>query len=156
MKSNMRSVQSITMLVFWLLGMAVSNISTVYAASASGPDSDHDGLTNSQEAACGTNPKVADSNHNGILDSAEDQDHDGLSNKAEFQHGTKCKSSDSDHDGLSDGQEVSHGTNPMKADTDGDGTPDKSDSAPNDPSQHNSGQHDSGLHDTTPDNSGHH
>jgi hypothetical protein len=48
MKSNIRSVQSITMLVFWLLGMAVSNISTVYAASASGPDSDHDGRQQSQ------------------------------------------------------------------------------------------------------------
>jgi len=82
--------------------------------SASGKDSDRDGLTDTQEKACGTNPKKADSDGNGIRDGADDKDRDGLSNKAEFRYGTKCRSKDSDRDGISDGEEVRRGSDPKK------------------------------------------
>lgn len=145
MKAKNR-VLSVTILVIWLLTVVAITPSTVFAASiskaqpqtlsASGADTDHDGLNNSQERSCGTNPKVADSDHNGILDGADDKDRDGLSNSAEFTAGTKCRSKDSDHDGLSDGQEVSNGTNPKKADSDGDGVKDGKDSMPDDSGHH--------------------
>jgi hypothetical protein len=127
MKVKIRFVQSILMLGVWLSSILAIPTSAVFAAPASqahlpthvlaargGTDSDHDGLTDAQERACGTNPKVSDSNHNGILDGADDRDRDGLSNRAEFQHHTKCNSRDSDHDGISDGQEVNHGSNPNR------------------------------------------
>lgn len=146
MKTKNRLVLFVTIFTIWVLTIGALTPSTVFAASANktqgqtlsagGNDPDHDGLTNSQERACGTNPKVADSDKNGILDGADDKDHDGLSNRAEFSSGTKCKSSDSDHDGISDGSEVEHGTNPKKADSDGDGVKDGKDSEPTEPSHH--------------------
>jgi hypothetical protein len=70
-----------------------------------------------------TNPKLADSNSNGINDAADDQDGDGLSNLAEIRTQlTNPRVADTDGDGLSDGAEVlTHHTNPRVADTDGDG-----------------------------------
>jgi len=74
-------------------------------------DNDADGLTALQEFTLGTQPLVADTDGDGLLDGAE---------------ATAGKSSplqkDTDGDGLDDGQEVStHQTDPSKADTDGDG-----------------------------------
>ena len=146
MKAKNRFVLFVTIFMIWVLTVGAITPSAAYAAStnsgqnpalsAGSKDSDHDGLTNSQERACGTNPNVADTNHNGILDGADDQDHDGLSNHVEFIDGTKCKSADSDHDGIADGVEVEHGTNPVKADSDGDGVNDSHDPHPTDSGHH--------------------
>ena len=134
MKANFRIIRSVLLLGVWLLSLFAISATSVFAApahqshsatlSAGGTDTDHDGLTDAQEKACGTNPKVADSNHNGINDAADDKDKDGLSNLAEFSHKTKCNSKDSDKDGLNDGQEVNLGTNPTNKDTDKDGVSD--------------------------------
>ena len=105
-------------------------------------DSDHDGLTDSQELAIGLDPHDADTDDDGVLDGAEgltDSDGDGLIDAVDW---------DSDGDGLADGTErgvteagrspdtdVSKGhfipdadptttTDPTKKDSDGDGLDD--------------------------------
>ncbi len=115
-------------------------------------DTDSDGLTNAEESqtsaqflggtanglAYGTNPRVADTDGDGVNDGAEvkrtaggqpaptnpllpDSDRDGLSDKVETGTGTFVDanntgsnplSTDSDSDGVSDVQEVAAGTNP--------------------------------------------
>jgi MYXO-CTERM domain-containing protein len=91
------------------------------------PDPDGDGLTNAQEAALGTDPFNADTDGDGISDSAE-VGPDGV-----FTAGvdTNPLDADTDDDGLSDGDEKNgtgaNGgfvTNPLNADTDGDGIKD--------------------------------
>lgn len=74
-------------------------------------DPDQDGLTNKEELTAGSDPNQADT------------DKDGLSDSAEFKtHGTDPKRADTDSDGLTDADEVNtHGTNPKLADTDSDG-----------------------------------
>lgn len=74
------------------------------------PDPDEDGLTNAEEAEAGTDPVIADTDEDGLLD--------GLEVKT---LPTDPLDADSDDDGLLDGAEVNtHNTDPLKADTDGD------------------------------------
>lgn len=97
-------------------------------------DPDVDGLTNLQEFQGGSNPTLADTDGDGLLDGAEvnrpagatnpllaDSDQDGLGDKAETGSGTFVNRSDtgsnptvvdSDSDGFADGQEVFAGSNP--------------------------------------------
>ncbi len=77
-------------------------------------DFDDDGLTNLEEFNTGANPKVKDS------------DGDGLEDGPEFNlHNTNPTVADTDGDGLTDGEEVNTSlTDPTKADTDGDGLTD--------------------------------
>jgi thiol-disulfide isomerase/thioredoxin len=77
-----------------------------------GCDSDGDGLSNSEEADLGTDPKNADT------------DGDGLDDAAEIENGSDPLDSDSDDDGLSDGEEADLGTDANNADSDGDSYPD--------------------------------
>jgi len=97
------------------------------------PDADRDGLANRDEKTRGTNPKLADTDRDGIKDGAEvstfrtnplaiDSDSDGLSDLDEIK---KYKSdptqADTDQDGLTDDEEVSkYQTNLLKGDTDDD------------------------------------
>jgi len=111
------------------------------------PDPDHDGLTNAEEIALGTDPLKADTDGDGLLDGWEvkyglnplsssgadgrdgDPDADGLSNFLEQTLGSNPRSLDSDNDGLLDAWEVRYGLNPASAagiwgaggDPDGDG-----------------------------------
>ncbi|URI07644.1 VWA domain-containing protein [Aquincola tertiaricarbonis] len=122
-----------------------------------GTDSDFDGLTDCQEtngvyySSLGTviitDPMVADTDGDGILDGAEagipqkapagaknpwvvmgyadpskaDSDGDGIPDSEEFHAGTSPLSADTDGDGLTDILELgTHGTNPLLADSDGD------------------------------------
>lgn len=109
----------------------------IFRIAALDPDSDGDGLTDSEEAILGTNPNNPDSDGDGLTDGQEvnvhgtdpldsDSDNDGLSDGDEVNvHGTDPLDSDTDNDGLSDGDEVLiHGTNPLAEDTDGDGLSD--------------------------------
>lgn len=108
-----------------------------YLGSSSADDDDNDGLTNSEEQRLGTNPKVDDTDGDGLKDGEEvrrystnplktDTDGDGLSDGDEvFIYKTEPSRSDSDGDGLADGEEIlKYKTDPLKLDTDGDGLPD--------------------------------
>ncbi|MFT7520283.1 MAG: hypothetical protein ACI9MC_002428, partial [Kiritimatiellia bacterium] len=64
-------------------------------------DSDGDGLSNSQEAELGTDPDMADTDGDGLLDGAE-----------HLEHHTDPLDDDSDDDGITDGEEIEIGTDP--------------------------------------------
>ncbi len=99
-------------------------------------DADGDGLTDTQEAAFGTDPQVVDTDHDGLTDRQEvqdthtdpldpDMDGDGLLDGAEIEAGSDPRKPDTDGDGLGDRQEVVVlGTDPADADTDDDGLTD--------------------------------
>jgi hypothetical protein len=65
------------------------------------PDSDHDGLTDAQEAQLGTDPNNPDTDGDGLLDGEE----------VNIYH-TNPLNPDTDGDGFSDGTEVKNGYNP--------------------------------------------
>ncbi len=100
-------------------------------------DMDNDGLTNEEEFFYKTNPKVADSDGDYLLDGEEvhvfktnprvvDSDYDYICDYLEiYKTNTNPISSDSDLDGIVDGFEVYiHGSNPNSPDSDGDGLSD--------------------------------
>lgn len=98
-------------------------------------DQDGDGLTNSEEAAEGTNPTNPDTDGDGINDGTEvtngtdpldlcdppnalpacniDTDGDGLLDGTEGTIGTDPNNPDTDGDGINDGNEVTNGTDPL-------------------------------------------
>ncbi|MFZ2655397.1 MAG: PA14 domain-containing protein, partial [Victivallales bacterium] len=81
-----------------------------------GPDDDfdNDGLTNKKECELGTNPKLEDTDGDGIRDGDEVNIHN-----------TDPLKADTDLDGISDGDEIARGTDPnSRDDTDSDGLPD--------------------------------
>lgn len=106
-----------------------------YGTNPKSPDSDKDGLVDSDELLTfHTNPLKADTDDDGLTDFEEvhkyrtfpnlpDSDQDGLSDGEEIhKHNTNPLKMDSDLDGLTDGEELSqYGTDPREADTDGDG-----------------------------------
>jgi len=67
-----------------------------------GVDTDLDGLTDTEEAALGTDPSSADSDGDGLDDGDE-----------VFIYGTDPMAVDSDDDGVDDGTEIDEGTDPM-------------------------------------------
>jgi thiol-disulfide isomerase/thioredoxin len=91
----------------WTYGLAL----TVLAMGCGSADPDGDGLTNSEEKEYQTNPKVADTDEDGLSDGDEI-----------YVYGTNPIVADSDQDGLVDGDEVNiWGTGPNTVDSDGDG-----------------------------------
>jgi len=94
-------------------------------STGSGPDTDFDGLTDSQERAIKTNPASADTDNDGLIDGDEvnkyhtdplkvDTDGDGLTDGEEvLRWHTDPLKSDTDGDGYNDGQEVHNGYNPL-------------------------------------------
>ncbi|MDZ7290156.1 MAG: OmpA family protein [candidate division KSB1 bacterium] len=100
-------------------------------------DKDGDGILNKDEKKYGTNPKVADTDGDGLSDGEEiltyrtdplkaDSDGDGINDADEIKkYKTNANKADSDGDGLTDGEEITkYNTDPLKADTDGDGLSD--------------------------------
>ena len=84
----------------------MSGLVTVVAPSA---DSDSDGLSDVHEVWFGTDPAVADTDADGVLDGAEIDI-----------WGSNPLAADTDMDGLDDGEETTLGTSPIAVDTDGD------------------------------------
>ena len=77
-------------------------------------DPDKDGLSNKIEKELGTDPKMADTDGDGLSDGAEVN-----------QYKTDPAKADTDGDGLSDGDEINKDkTDPVKSDTDGGGVAD--------------------------------
>ncbi|MBJ51907.1 MAG: hypothetical protein CMQ47_09200 [Gammaproteobacteria bacterium] len=99
-------------------------------------DDDNDAVTDIQEEADGTDPLVADSDGDGVLDGPDafpldatetlDTDGDAIGNNAD---------TDDDDDGLTDQEESVLGTDPLITDTDSDGVGDKGDIFPLDASE---------------------
>lgn len=98
------------------------------AGDACDDDKDGDGFINTQEAAAHTNPLLADSDGDGVVDGADtfpldvlesnDNDHDGIGDNTD---------TDDDNDGLTDVQELALGTSSTVTDTDADGILDAAD-----------------------------
>ena len=99
-----------------------SGLSDTNAADAAA-DSDADGSTNAQEYARGTDPRLSDTDGDGLRDGVETNTGTYV-NAANT--GTNPLLADTDGDSLSDGVEVAlvPPANPLLADTDGDGAPD--------------------------------
>jgi outer membrane protein OmpA-like peptidoglycan-associated protein/outer membrane protein W len=106
---------------------------TFFFGDSESDDEDQDGLTTAQERRLGTNPKVADTDGDGLSDGDEirkyrtnplrmDTDGDSLKDGDElFKYRTDPTKFDSDGDGLGDGDEIlKYKTDPLKTDTDGD------------------------------------
>jgi hypothetical protein len=98
----------------WEVQYSFNPLSPTGVDGASG-NPDTDGLSNIRELALGTNPRVQDTDGDGLNDGYEA---DGL--------GTNPANPDTDGDGLNDGIEVNlwH-SNPLSRDSDGDGMGDK-------------------------------
>ncbi len=78
-------------------------------------DLDGDGLSNKSEYLSDTNPRVVDTDRDGVSDFNEDLDGDGLSNAQEQTHGTHPLLSDTDDDGVNDSAEIAQSTSPIDA-----------------------------------------
>ncbi len=89
------------------LGASMSLLLTLVAVlPATAADRDRDGLADAFEKRYGvTDPNVRDSDHDGVIDSAEDNDKDGLGNLGEQRFGTNPGVRDTDGDGVNDGRE---------------------------------------------------
>ncbi|MFN8368130.1 MAG: OmpA family protein [Candidatus Kapaibacterium sp.] len=121
--------------------ISVENSSNDYFATIGGGfnfyltgdlDSDGDGIPNAEERRLGLDPKVSDTDGDGLSDFEEinvthtdpkkaDSDGDGLTDKEEVVFKSSPIKIDTDGDGLSDQEEMIRATNPNAPDTDGDG-----------------------------------
>jgi hypothetical protein len=106
-------------------------VNQTQTALAAGPDSDGDGLSDTQESTLGTDPHLADTDADGLPDGQEaqqfqtdprnpDTDADLLNDGEEVKRSTNPRVADTDQDGLGDGAEISIGTNPLVQDSDQD------------------------------------
>ncbi len=111
-----------------------AGLGILYLGSNIYADDDKDGLTNKEEKSFGSNPEIADTDGDGLLDGEEvntyktnllepDTDKDALKDGEEaLTYKTDPNKADSDGDMLKDNEEVlTYKTDPLKSDTDGDG-----------------------------------
>ncbi|RLM32589.1 VWA domain-containing protein [Haloarcula sp. Atlit-120R] len=106
----------------------VGDIQWLFVATRSTPsnDTDGDGLPDAYERhVTKTDPKVADSDGDAVIDGAEDWDNDTLPAYREYRLGTDPRSNDTDGDGLTDGVESRlQSVDPTDPDTNDDGVQD--------------------------------
>jgi len=94
-------------------GFEVTYMLNPLLASDAASDADSDGLSNLWEYKLKLNPRLTDSNSNGISDALEDRELDGLANLAELTtHSTDPSQPDTDMDTLPDGWELANGFDP--------------------------------------------
>lgn len=94
-------------------GVAVAQVGeTGRMISDADGDPDGDGLTNLEEYWARTNPRMFDTDENGIPDGDEDFDGDGLSNEQESRNACRPDLADTDDDGMTDSAEVAAGAIP--------------------------------------------
>ncbi|WP_188853684.1 dockerin type I domain-containing protein [Haloarcula argentinensis] len=102
----------------------VGDIQWLFVAtrSTASNDTDGDGLPDAYERnVTGTDPVIADSDGDAVIDGAEDWDNDTLPAYREYRLGTDPRSNDTDGDGLPDKVESRlQGVDPTDPDTDGD------------------------------------
>lgn len=92
-----------------------------YGTAPLAADTDGDGIEDSAEIGLTrTDPLVVDTDGDGTDDGAEDPDNDTLANAAEIEAGSLPQYADTDGDDLEDAGEVAHGTDPVTYDTDDD------------------------------------
>ena len=127
---------------YWVSGVSARGVSNamdglaVTVPGADPTDTDGDGLSDTREAALGTDPRDPDSDDDGMADGWEveygldpldpadalsDPDADGLGNREEFAAGTDPGNPDSDGDGVVDGEDDLPLDPSESVDTDGDG-----------------------------------
>ena len=115
-----------------LAALALCPVTAFAQAGGNPADTDADGLTDTAEAALGTDPEDADTDDDGLPDGAEvnvhftsplecDTDDDGLCDGDEITAGTEPLDADSDDDHLDDQTELSANTDPLTSDSDNDG-----------------------------------
>lgn len=124
---------------FMLWHSEINDESTLVTSDPFNQDTDRDGVEDGSEVrgvnewACRTDPRLEDSDGDGLTDiqeirsnpCQEDTDGDGLFDGAELINGTDPLDPDNDQDGLMDGPEVLlFNTNPLIIDSDGDGLKD--------------------------------
>ena len=113
---NLGDVLRVGVVAGALMGALVVVPGTAMASHRSAHDLDGDGLSNRYERLhTHTNPRKADTNHNGVKDGKENPDHDGLTNLQEQVVGTNPRKADTNNNGIKDG----------KDDQDGDGHDDQ-------------------------------
>ena len=105
-----------------------------YTSNPVWPDTDGDGLKDSEEISIGALPLNPDSDQDGLGDLGEktfhtnprspDSDNDGLSDLEEVTYHTDPLNADPDKDGMKDGDELNCHSNPYMGDTDQDGLSD--------------------------------
>jgi hypothetical protein len=105
---NMHSVFGLSTIA----GTTTSASYSLHAGFLSIPDSDGDGLTDSQEAALGTNPNEPDSDFDGIND-YDEVNRDGNTNDYTPGVDTNPNDNDTDDDWVKDGVELNNGTDPL-------------------------------------------
>ena len=115
-------------------------IEDIIGTDKNSDDTDNDKISDYNEImVLFTDPKLKDTDGNGIADSDEDPDSDELTNIKEFELGTDPLYDDTDSDYLKDKDEVDvYHTDPLLPDTDGDGLDDfKEIELGYDPTKHN-------------------
>ena len=123
----------------WSIDVTTESAGTVevnVTSDPGAPDTDRDGLNDSEERALGTDPRSGDTDCDGLTDPEEveegtdpcrfDSDADGLRDGAEVDLHCDPNAADTDGEGLGDLQEVLRGSDPRSTDTDQDGLPDQS------------------------------
>lgn len=118
-----------------LLTNSSGTFSLTVTSDPMNPDTDGDGLNDSEEFSWSADPRSPDTDDDGVLDPDEiergtdvascDTDMDGLGDGFELTCGSDPLKTDTDEDGLTDHDEWLTGTDPNKPDTDGDGLSDE-------------------------------